>query len=199
MSGKVRILTIGLLPLLLGGLTSCNPLTFAQNNLSVTQVNQLQQQQSGSTVYLEGLVGDRAPFLDNGAYQLQDDTGTVWVFTDENLPAEGDQVSIKGEVEYQTIPVQGQELGELYIIELEQLEGRVSSPVEPTPTVEPTELAKPAKPVESTEPVEPTETAKPTEPTELPKPIKPAKPARDLFLPHKRLQPAQSSKTEDDN
>jgi hypothetical protein len=86
------------------------------------QIGQLQQQEASKVVYLKGKVGDRAPFLGSGAYQLQDDTGTVWVVTKGTLPAKGDIVSIKGEAKYETISIGEQQAQEFYILELEQLE-----------------------------------------------------------------------------
>lgn len=135
---NVRVFQLGLLPLLLGGLIGCNQLAnsgFAfpgRGNLPLTQIGELQQQQNGdSIVYLKGKVGRGAPFLGSGAYQLQDPTGTVWVLTDESLPSQGDEVLIKGQVEYQSIPFGEQELGEFYLVELEQLERQAKPPAKP--------------------------------------------------------------------
>jgi hypothetical protein len=107
------------------GLIGCNStgnLNVALSNPYGVQIGQLQQQEASKVVYLKGKVGDRAPFLGSGAYQLQDDTGTVWVVTKGTLPAKGDIVSIKGEAKYETISIGEQQAQEFYILELEQLE-----------------------------------------------------------------------------
>ncbi len=134
-SFKVRIFRLGSLPLLLGGLLGCNSLIDygiavpEESNVPLTQVSELQQQQNnGSTIYLKGKVGSQAPFLGSGAYQLQDSTGSVWVLADENLPDRGDEVVIKVQVEYQSIPIGEQDLGQLYVVELEQLERQTNLP-----------------------------------------------------------------------
>lgn len=127
---KSQILRLGSATLLLGGLYGCGPLAVLVGNVPVTNIGELQQaRDANSTVYLEGKVGSRAPFLGAGAYQLQDATGSIWVVSDRSLPAQGDAVKIKGNVTYQSIPVAGKELGEVYIKEIEQLQ-RQNAPAE---------------------------------------------------------------------
>lgn len=129
---------LGFFSLLLGGLLGCGQLTtsFAFPGLaSVTSIEQLQQQPNQRTVYLQGKVGDRAPFVGSGAYQLQDSTGTVWVFSEQSLPQPGTEIRIKGQLNYASIPVGEQDLGEVYVIQLQQLE-------------QPNQTKPPAKPVE---------------------------------------------------
>ncbi|MCU0535634.1 MAG: hypothetical protein MUD14_17220 [Hydrococcus sp. Prado102] len=125
-SQKFRRWQYSLFSLFLGiGLIGCNSsgnLNAALSNPSGVPISQLQQQGASKVVYLKGKVGDRAPFLGSGAYQLQDDTGTVWVVTQGALPASGDIVSIKGEAKYETIAIGQQKSQEFYILELEQLE-----------------------------------------------------------------------------
>lgn len=122
---SVKISHFSLLSLLLGGLLGCDRLasSLAFSVLTkVTPIGNLQQQQQGQTVYLEGEVGDRAPFLGSGAYQLRDETGEIWVITNGRLPATGSEVSIEGQVSYSNIPVGEQDLGELYIVQVQQLQ-----------------------------------------------------------------------------
>jgi hypothetical protein len=74
----------------------------------------------GKTVYLTGKVVRLAPFLDNAAYQIEDATGKIWVVTTQ-LPQSNQQINIKGKVEYQSLPIAKQELGDFYLVELERL------------------------------------------------------------------------------
>lgn len=130
----------GIVSLLIGGLVGCTPL----NDLGLAQppITPIQEISPQSTttvadeslIYLEGKVVDRAPFMDSGSYQLQDETGTIWVLTDENLPQTGEQIIIKGKVAYQSIAIDGQDLGELYIVEVEKVEETTS---DDTPTAQP--------------------------------------------------------------
>lgn len=133
------------LPFLISTLIGCNSLgnAFPFANQPVIPIEQIPQQQLDSTIYLQGKVRGQAPFLDSGAYQLQDHTGAVWVRTNQSIPQLGQEIAIKGQVEYQSIPVGAQEMGEFYILELEQVARQ-------NPTSEPSQPAnKPAKtPVE---------------------------------------------------
>ena len=101
---------------LLTGLTSCSGVTTVQDVQTHPQRNWLT-----STVYLKGQVIDRVPLIKAQVYQLQDSTGEIWVLTDKATPKVGDRVAIKGQVRYQKIPIDGQDFGEAYIEEQEQL------------------------------------------------------------------------------
>jgi hypothetical protein len=41
--------------------------------------------------------------LEAGAYKLQDATGAIWVITQQTVPSVGDQVVIKGQLQFQTV------------------------------------------------------------------------------------------------
>ena len=75
--------------LLVGGMLGCTPLThLGLAQPSITPIGDISPQPltestpEDGIIYLEGKVVDRAPFLESGSYQLQDDTGTIWVLTD---------------------------------------------------------------------------------------------------------------------
>ena len=128
---NIRIWHGGVLPLLLAGVIGCTPVNYlGLAQPPVTPIRELVEQEKteDSTIYLQGTVIDRAPFLENGSYQLQDETGTIWVLTNGVLPQPGDQIMIKGEIEYQSIDLDGQDLGELYIVEVEQLDNQPKNP-----------------------------------------------------------------------
>ena len=137
---NTRVLQLATATLLLGGLFSCGKLPQSgfgifSNPVPVTKIGDIQQnQQSDSTVYLQGKVGSPAPMLGSGAYELQDPTGKIWVLSSEMLPVEGDEVLIQGKVQYQSIPVAGKDLGEVYLQQLQQLErtpAKKGSPILP--------------------------------------------------------------------
>jgi hypothetical protein len=116
-----KTVKIGSLSLMIAGLWGCTNLV--KSGVGVTNIEQIHRDwQKKDTVYLKGTVENRAPFLQSGAYQLQDATGAIWVLTDSTLPNVGEQIIMKGQVTYQSIPIAGQELGEVYIKEIEQLE-----------------------------------------------------------------------------
>ncbi|MCT7974086.1 hypothetical protein [Laspinema olomoucense] len=114
------------LSLMIAGLGGCTNLV--KSGVGVTDIEQIHSDwQKQDTVYLKGIVENRAPFLQSGAYQLQDATGSIWVMTDSPLPNVGDEMVMKGQVTYQSIPIAGQELGEVYLKELEQLKRESSA------------------------------------------------------------------------
>ena len=108
-----------LFPLFLSGwMVSCSPLNpfgWAQTYLDIDKLDEVANQR---TVNLQGIVVNVAPFLEGGAYQIQDKTGKVWIKTDGELPKKGDVISVKGEVAYEAIFIGPEKLGESYVIEI---------------------------------------------------------------------------------
>ncbi|MDY6936808.1 MAG: DNA-binding protein [Cyanobacteriota bacterium] len=113
--------TVGVIPL---GLGSCGlPVPLDSPMVKTTSIGKVvENRKEGRGVYLQGTIAQTAPFLDNGAYQLQDETGTIWVVTPRELPESGKEVLIRGTVRYHSIPIGDREFGELYIEEKKQLE-----------------------------------------------------------------------------
>jgi len=109
------------------GIVSCSGslgiggINISQFGVNVTKISDLKESKEGM-VYLQGQVANRAPFLEAGAYKLQDATGAIWVITNQTVPNVGDEVLIKGQLQFQSIPVSGQELGEVYVQQEQQLE-----------------------------------------------------------------------------
>ncbi|MGK7938940.1 MAG: DNA-binding protein [Crocosphaera sp.] len=160
---NIRGIHGAIVSLVVGGLIGCAPMSYlGLAQPSTTPIDELSTQTATTTpseddlIRLEGKVVDRAPFLDSGSYQLQDETGTVWVLTNGPLPQTGERVQITGKVTYQSIPVGGQDMGELYILEVEKLEANtpsststvqpvVNTQVEPTSKPNPDEFLLPHK------------------------------------------------------
>lgn len=114
-------LRLGLTLLLLLGLLSCGNLgQFGRNAIgaNITQIQNLKSQQnSNTTVYIQGQVEKRVPLLNKYAYQIKDSTARIWVVTNQTSLREGEQVVIKGKVRHQSIPLAGKEYGEVYLEE----------------------------------------------------------------------------------
>lgn len=103
-------------------LANSEPRFSGKPNGPVAPIGELQDRQNRPTmVYLQGRAIALAPFSQGGAYLLQDPTGEIWVVTQQDLPAQGQEVAISGQVEYRSVAIEGQEFGELYIRELKQL------------------------------------------------------------------------------
>lgn len=97
--------------LVLMGLSGCG----------VSSISSIHQQPQrhwfNATVELEGKVIDRVPLLGAEVYQLQDETGKIWIWTDHSSLKPGERLLVKGKVRFASIPIAGQELGEAYIEE----------------------------------------------------------------------------------
>ena len=113
-------------PFMLLGLLSCQPSSPLANSGTTIQAVQytdkvvpiasLQQSSTvNSIVYLKGRVGDRAPLLGAVAYELRDATGSIWVLSKEAIANPGDEVTVKGKLQYQSIPLNGKEQGAAYV------------------------------------------------------------------------------------
>jgi hypothetical protein len=98
-------------------LTGCSPLVTVQSVQQQPQRNWLTQ-----TVKLRGQVGSLAPLLKGQVYELQDATGKIWVLSPNRQLRSGQQILIQGRVRYESIDVAGQDFGEVYIEEQQQLE-----------------------------------------------------------------------------
>lgn len=107
---------------LLAGLLGCGSLSSPTLSLGIgiTNIRDLKPERDNSaTVYLQGKVTKQVPLLKWRVYQLQDSTGTIWVLTNQATPQLGDEVLLKGQARYQSIPLVGKEFGELYVEEQE--------------------------------------------------------------------------------
>ena len=114
---------------------SCSPLNpFGLASQEYVSINTLSQLSNQRVVYLKGIVVNLAPFLEGGAYQLQDATGAVWIKTDKPLPKKGTALTVKGELAYQAIFVGQDKLGESYVLEIEQQPETASVILPPTAT-----------------------------------------------------------------
>jgi hypothetical protein len=122
----VRLSRLSIILLLLLNIAGCGQfnnfsrLPIAQNFLH-TQISSLEIPKNiDSNVYLKGKVSDRSPFLEGGAYQLDDSTGKIWIITTNKLPSLETEIAIEGTVRYQSIPIENREWGELYMIQEEK-------------------------------------------------------------------------------
>lgn len=137
---RIFLLRLGWVGLLAIG---CQPVGFfdlAWSSPPAVSVAEISQRRGDRIISLKGRVIARVPFIDSGSYQIQDDTGTVWILTKNPLPNIGEEVTIKGQVEYQPIPIGGQDIGEFYVLELEKL---ATASASSTPMPAATTLAPP--------------------------------------------------------
>jgi uncharacterized protein YdeI (BOF family) len=80
-----------------------------------------QQGKIEQIVTVKGTVRDRAPLLNQTAYQLQDDTGEIWVITHDSAPESGQTVTIQAKIKSKLIVLHQQRSQELYLQQVQQL------------------------------------------------------------------------------
>ncbi|MGM3309270.1 hypothetical protein ACSQ6I_25385 [Anabaena sp. WFMT] len=116
----------GLTVFLVLGLCSCGngkPGELNLNNLrigaNVTPIQAIKPAQDNrtTTVYIQGKVEKQAPLVKRQVYQIADSTGKIWVVTNQKNFQVGQDVVLKGKVKYKSIPLAGQEYGEIYLEE----------------------------------------------------------------------------------
>ncbi|MGL5082634.1 MAG: hypothetical protein ACRC8A_14200 [Microcoleaceae cyanobacterium] len=135
---SLRIVPISTVTLLmLAGLYGCRDLATseAQSSPQTTKISHLQNRKSAAKVYVRGNVQEQAPFLGAGAYQLEDPTGSVWIFTTTPLPGLGKEMLVHGQVSYETIMLEGlkeQDIGEVYLKELERIQAEPQASPDPS-------------------------------------------------------------------
>lgn len=154
-----KVFKIIALTFLITGLFSCSVFQ-GMATPTVTPIVNLPPQAQVETVYLRGRVTNIAPFLEGGAYQIQDETGSIWVITSETLPPKGNEVILEGQLQFESIPLAGQDMGELYVREIKKLDRNAVTfptstptatvtptiPPTPTPTITPSTKPTPSKP-----------------------------------------------------
>ncbi|MBU7584126.1 MAG: hypothetical protein KAF91_14645 [Nostoc sp. TH1S01] len=85
---------------------------------NVTPIEEIQAKPNKqATVYIQGKVEKQVPLMKQWAYQINDSTGKIWVITNQSNLQKGTQVVLKGKVSYKSIPIAGQDFGEVYITE----------------------------------------------------------------------------------
>ncbi len=119
-----KIFTVGLSFSLVTGLYACGKRQNSGINLqnfnigaNVTQIQKITQKNQDTTVYIQGKVEKYAPLIKKKSYQINDSTGKIWVITNQGNFQVGEQVVLKGNVQYQSVPLAGKEYGEVYLEE----------------------------------------------------------------------------------
>jgi len=88
---------------------------------AITPIAALQgQSETDTVVSVQGTVRDRAPLLKQTAYQLQDDTGEIWVITSDSAPESGQTVTIQAKIKSKSFVLHQQRSQELYLQQVQQ-------------------------------------------------------------------------------
>lgn len=89
---------------------------------NVTPIDQASSSQSEAPVLLQGQVQQQIPLLNQWLYEIQDDSGRIWVLTETSPPPSGSVVRIRSQIRYEQVLMQGNDIGEYYAEELERLD-----------------------------------------------------------------------------
>jgi hypothetical protein len=93
-----------------------------KQEVSVAAIASLSDQAPGSSIHINGKVSQSAPFLDGGAYEIQDSTGKIWVVTQQPLPKAGTEVLILGELNFHDLRLGANDFGEVFVTEIAALD-----------------------------------------------------------------------------
>lgn len=88
----------------------------------LAQVNQWAKAGKSQKVYVKGEVLRLSPLLNGLAYEIEDETGRIWIQTQRRDVSLGETVHIQGQLRRRDVSVAGQDFGEAYLEELRQVE-----------------------------------------------------------------------------
>ena len=83
----------------------------------IVSIDSLQVDQVGEMVMIAGSVSQRSPLLEGWLYQVQDESGSLWVVTRTSEPEVGQPAIVEGTVQYEAIVVEGIDSSEIYLEE----------------------------------------------------------------------------------
>ena len=86
-------------------------------NLSVTSIDALSQDKADKKVAVGGKVVQRSALLDGWLYQVRDDSGSLWILTDDTAPQINEAVVVEGLVRYEPIVVGEIDASDVYLEE----------------------------------------------------------------------------------
>lgn len=87
------------------------------SNRSTVTIESLAADKADDTVSIEGTVVQRVGILEGSLYQVQDDTGSLWVLSDSAGPEVGQLATVDGVVRYEAIVVGEIDAGDVYLEE----------------------------------------------------------------------------------
>jgi len=87
----------------------------------LARLTQLAQAGQAKTVYVKGEVLRLSPLLDGMAYEIEDETGRMWIQTQRRDVTLGETVHIQGKLRRRVASIEGEDFGEAYVEELRQV------------------------------------------------------------------------------
>lgn len=93
------------------------PSSLAQLTRPQIKIGELSADQVDKGVQVQGTVQESAPLLEGNLYLIEDETGTIWVFTLDHPPEIGTRVRTEGILQYEPIVISGADIGDYYLQE----------------------------------------------------------------------------------
>jgi RecJ-like exonuclease len=90
---------------------------FLTSCAAIVPTSDLSKQALDQSVQIKGKVITVAPMINQVAYEVQDDRGTVWILTKKQPPKLDTEISVTGKVKFESIQAEGQEWGDRYLEE----------------------------------------------------------------------------------
>ncbi|MEL6938075.1 MAG: hypothetical protein AAFO84_02670 [Cyanobacteria bacterium J06598_1] len=84
---------------------------------SVVAIDSLVADRSEDTVAVSGTVSQRVAILDGWLYEVTDDTGRLWILTEQSEPTIGATATVEGILRYEPIVVGEIDAGDVYLEE----------------------------------------------------------------------------------
>lgn len=83
---------------------------------NATKIRDAQKQKPNTTVRVQGKITALAPLAGGlRAYELRDDTGSIWVVTQQKVPPVGSSIGVQGTVRIEQIKIEGRDQSSVYI------------------------------------------------------------------------------------
>lgn len=84
---------------------------------SAVPIASLMAERADETVAISGTVAEKVAVLDGWLYQVQDESGQIWVLSNQSDPTVGETATVEGVVRYEAIVVDEIDAGEVYLEE----------------------------------------------------------------------------------
>jgi uncharacterized protein YdeI (BOF family) len=81
-----------------------------------TKVRDAQKQKPNTSVRLQGKITTLAPLAGGlRAYELRDETGSIWVVTQQRVPPVGASIAVQGTIRLEKIVIDGRDQSSVYL------------------------------------------------------------------------------------
>ena len=114
-----RILMIGIIPLLLVILGWTNITNVPISSSDIIPISEIREDSDNpqKVVKIKGKISKIVPLVASFAYQVEDNTGKIWVVTKNQPPQVNQEIVVQGILQYQDITIGEEDFGDFYVLE----------------------------------------------------------------------------------